>query len=67
MARSAVSWVWMSLWRLTSEVVMAAWSLTVMGAIRVDILMALPVMGGISFLGGRLQSALAARSRSPGG
>jgi len=42
------------------EVAMAAWERTVMGPIRADIVVAVPVMGVISFIGLRVQSSLAA-------
>jgi hypothetical protein len=42
------------------EAVMAAWSLTVSGPIRVDILIVVPLMGVISFIGWKVQSSLAA-------
>ncbi|MEA2692025.1 MAG: hypothetical protein QOJ16_1412 [Acidobacteriota bacterium] len=42
------------------QVVMAAWSLTVSGPIRVDILIVVPIMGVISFIGGKVPGSLSA-------
>ncbi|HEV7517736.1 MAG TPA: hypothetical protein VGR07_15660 [Thermoanaerobaculia bacterium] len=45
------------------QAIMAAWSLTVSAPIRIDILLVLPVMGVISYLGWQVQSSLAEGGR----